>query len=183
MTRWPPTLLAALTCLVAASLVLSVREPPALAAVPVPTDYRVHHEKCPEDTEALIAACANTATGDIYLPVAGSFALQHELGHLVDAQLLTDGDRRWFTRRLGMSPGLAWRDAAKWRTPSEVFADAYAACALKWSPGRKRGRWEVAYDYIPSLRQHRRVCAGLDRVAARLRLRDHEVPWGDVQPG
>jgi hypothetical protein len=130
------------------------------AALLRPYEERVHVDtECPDGG----GTCAQTP--DIYLaPGANQFMLWHERGHLFDAQVLTDADRAWYTKRLRMEGPWFQGTGPGTRGPSEVFADAYAACALNRQPRREtRGEfrvvsWELSYGYQPGLRQHRRIC-------------------------
>jgi hypothetical protein len=101
--------------------------------------------------------------------MAGSFDRWHETGHVFDDEVLTDADRVEFTRLLGFTPGSWLRGyedlngaavtfMAGVRSPSEHFADAYAACALHLNPDTN---WVDGYGYHPSVRQHRRVCRAM----------------------
>lgn len=109
--------------------------------------------------------CTIRTTDTVYVPAGTSrFAVQHELGHLYDEQRLDDGERAKLQRLMGLPPG-PWRAGtglAGVRSPSERFADAYAACRLRLDP---EGRWESAYDYQPTSRQHARMCRTIARAA------------------
>jgi hypothetical protein len=99
------------------------------------------------------------------------FALAHEIGHIYDTQTLTDENRARLTGLMGFPADTVWddqRDAEScWkRCPLEMFADAYAACAIGATPGVHRipgrGRvydWQTTYGYEPSQGTHREVCA------------------------
>jgi hypothetical protein len=132
-----------------------------LATIPAPT-VRVVHEPCP-DSDAV--ACTVRATATVYVtPGADRFAVQHELGHLFDAQRLDDGERAKLERLLAL-PGRPWRSGTGLEgllSPSERFADAYAACRLRLDPDRN---WMSAYDYEPSRRGFRKTCATIARAA------------------
>lgn len=102
---------------------------------------------------------------------AGRFARWHELGHAFDDTLMDSAEREAFTRIM-RTRYLLWswsyEDGGALiqdpRTPAESFADAYAACAL----GRQVGEgelWEAGYNYYPSRRQHRLVCALIESAA------------------
>jgi hypothetical protein len=105
----------------------------------------------------------------------------HELGHIYDARNLDDYERGALAPYL--VPGKAWSDCGNvanldatdgseyGQCPKEVFADAYAACALKAIPEhyRRSGKhrrfvpaslnWPTGYRYMPSLTRQRIVCA------------------------
>lgn len=132
---------------------------------------------CPDVPDA---ACADTYRGIIYLPpdrghAIDRFDLAHELGHFYDDRVLTDRDRARFTVLLGV-PGVPWDggqrtglDCGPRDCPAELFADAYAACALhlvpddgawlRWIPGG----YELTYSYgsTPSKRHLATLCQAL----------------------
>jgi hypothetical protein len=113
------------------------------------------------------------------------FAFAHELGHVYLERDLADRppphDAAYWRGRLSIllghdpatpwdgldGPGMltgddCWGDTA---CPSEEAADAYAACALRWTHGgRRRGArivgrgWSTPYDYSPTRQQHRCIC-------------------------
>jgi hypothetical protein len=72
----------------------------------------------------------------------------HEVGHAVDDQLLTDGDRHYFQRLMHAPPG-EWRTGTGLQggatSPSEWFADYYQAAALKLDPRRES---QAAYAQV-----------------------------------
>ena len=141
---------------------------------PFPPKFEIRYEPCP-DYLPEITSCADQENAVIWLaPDADRFDRWHELGHLFDAQLLTDADRAWFTPLLGFEPGMPWfgdydafveRHDLSATLPGEQFADAYAACAIGLKPqGERRGgllvgKWTTAYGYQPTARQHRLICA------------------------
>jgi hypothetical protein len=117
---------------------------------------------CPGMTDG--PACYSPDTNTIYVRQPG-FAFQHELGHAFDAANLDDGERSRFIHITHLRG--PWRQgtgftAGGLRSPSEKFADAYAACRLRLDPRRE---WETGYDWTPSPRLHRRVCAFISRAA------------------
>jgi hypothetical protein len=68
-------------------------------------------------------------------------------------------------RLLGFPAALPWDNGTGlggFHSPMERFADAYAACRPRLDPLH---RWETAYDYMPTRRQLRRVCAFLRDVS------------------
>jgi hypothetical protein len=82
----------------------------------------------------------------------------HELGHEFDYELLGDAGRAGFEKIVG--DGRAWWGNGIYDdSPGERFADAYAQCAT--DPATAQPGLTV--------RQQRRVCALIDRVAARNR--------------
>jgi hypothetical protein len=84
----------------------------------------------------------------------------HELGHLIDYNFLTNADRGTFSyliheRRAWDAPG---------NSPHEQFAEAVSMCArsARFPDGYS------GYGYTPSTAQHRRICRWLTRVAQRV---------------
>jgi hypothetical protein len=139
---------------------------PASGALLRPYEERVHVDTpCPAGGEG---SCVMTP--DIYLAEgAGRFELWHERGHLFDAQVLTDAQRAWFTRMLKMEGPWDQGTGMGTRGPSEVFADAYATCAIGPQPVRAKGAWavsnsDVAYGYDVGPRRHRRICTAISVV-------------------
>lgn len=129
-----------------------------------PFTERLHRDTACPDGGA--GSCATAE--DIYLaPGASRFQLWHERGHLFDAQVLTDDLRGWFTAQLKMRGPWDQGTGMGTRGPSEVFADAYARCALGHPRKIKpRGAWvtsesEVAYGYHVGPRRHQRICVAI----------------------
>lgn len=87
------------------------------------------------DGTEMVGAYADPATATVHVqPDPAPVAVGHELGHLVDSQLLTDGDRRAFTRIMHAPPGPWNRGEATGRvdgniSPNEWFGDFYGAAA------------------------------------------------------
>lgn len=91
------------------------------------------------DSQA-VGAYADPASSTIYLPHDPSpYARAHETGHLLDSQVLSEGDRRYF-QRLMMAPDGPWNHGEAYgkvdgfRSPNEWFADYYAAAATGQTP-------------------------------------------------
>lgn len=81
----------------------------------------------------MVGAYADTANNTVHVqPDPNPFAVTHELGHLFDSQILSDGDRRYFTRIMH-APGGPWnRGEATGKvdgniSPNEWFSDYYGA--------------------------------------------------------
>lgn len=133
----------------------------AWPSIPAPA-ATVVRAPCPDSAAV---ACTARASATIYVSAgADAFAVEHERGHLFDAQRLDDGERAKLERLLGL-PGRPWRSGTGLEgllSPSERFADAYAACRLGLDPN---GRWRTAYDYQPSRRTFMRTCATIARAA------------------
>lgn len=121
---------------------------------------------CPvQSTDSAAAgACAYPELGVVYVPPwDDAFAREHEVCHVADYQLLTDARRRRLERLLSWRRPVAWRSGtglSGLRSPSERFADACAAYRLGRRPD---GRWETAYDYVPTPRAFARVRRALSR--------------------
>jgi hypothetical protein len=80
--------------------------------------------------------------------------LLHELGHLFDLRVLNNRDRGRF-RRIVRAPRRKWWAG---KIPlAEQFAEAYSFCA-RYRRIASIGRY-ATYDYAPTRRQHRSVCA------------------------
>lgn len=91
----------------------------------------------------------------------------HELGHLFTAQILTAGDRNYFSRMLGTDPGY-WNNTAGANpggrvAGDEAFADYYAAAAA--GVNLKTGGYTGYVAVDP--RTFRKFTAALTRVGAR----------------
>jgi hypothetical protein len=145
---------------VALAIGLSTGAPP----VPVPAAPIVQ-ASCPDGG----GSCYYQGT--VYVePGAPKFTLWHERAHALDAERLTDTDRNTLTSMLKMHGEWNQGTGMGTRSPSEVFADAYAACALgRQVQPQRHGRlfvskWETSYGYNPTVRQHRRVCSTLAQV-------------------
>lgn len=120
--------------------------------MPRPPVLRVSADRCPDAG----GPCASSST--IYVDGSSDrFIRAHEIGHLFDAQLLTDSDRAWFMRAMHLPgpwvQGSGWPDGAA--SPSEWFADYYAACDTGINPNR-----EWVASYAPQLNYGRlaRLC-------------------------
>lgn len=134
-------------------------------AVPVPY-AAVIHAPCPGGRSG---ACSDPAAGIVYLPRGTSrFIRYHELGH-VYLERLSPFWKGAIMTHMGLDPArIAWVsddyvcDQFHGEVcPNELAADAYAACAMGFVPGR--GRWMSTYDYFPSRRQQRKVCGAIRR--------------------
>ena len=88
--------------------------------------------------------------------------LLHELGHLYDLRVLNHRDRGRFRRILGRSAKRRWWRGS--RPLAEQFAEAYSWCA-RYARIVSIARYS-SYDYRPTGRQHRRICALILRAAA-----------------
>jgi len=127
----------------------------AEAKMPRPPLLHVSAAGCPS---GWFGPCAVAATATIYItPGTDRYARSHEIGHLFDAQVLTDPDRAVLTRMMRMTG--PWDQGSlpeTDRSPHEWFADYYAACDLGiWPPDE----WAGAYvRRAPPRNRVRRVC-------------------------
>lgn len=115
---------------VALLVAFSLANPSVVAARPlVPMPPRVTFVRGP----VMTVAAADGATGTItYSRSLDAFARAHEIGHLLDSEVLTDGDRTFFTRLMmvpGTGPWFRGTGTAGLESPKEWFADYYAADA------------------------------------------------------
>jgi hypothetical protein len=124
--------------LIVAVLALAAPTAADAARMPLPRATIVNTE-CPYYAEqGAHSSCADTETNVVYLsPGDGRWTKLHELGHLFDAQYLTDTTRAWMTTALGIPAGTPWwgetgigLSGAQHTSPGEQFADIYAMCAL-----------------------------------------------------
>lgn len=171
MQRMRRTKLVSLAVCVAALLNAPNAEARQLVKPPA-VDALILHQPCPVGDGTL--TCAFPAAGIIYLAHRDRFALEHERGHIFDAQILTPETRRVFTRLLGYAQDTPWAPAtgdacSAVACPWEVFADAYAACRIGMRRERWRGvtTWETAYGYYPTPARHYLICATMRRVYFR----------------
>jgi hypothetical protein len=146
--------------------------------MPQPPHVVVHHGGNPDCGGY---ACADPDTGEIWVRKWDSrFERRHEVGHIYWAQVATAEDRAKVTTMLGFPADEPWEcgaDVDPWdcQPPAEVAADAYAACDMGRTPGRsydRRGRaryvWNFSlYGYMPSVREHNRICAFILETATR----------------
>jgi hypothetical protein len=130
------------------------------SAMPTPpgkVTVLLHTDVCGE-----AAACTTSLPPTIWFGTdadRGDFL--HELGHQFDYSVMTDSARASFMRIVGREG--AWRSSGANPT-HERFAEAYRMCARD---PRRPDDSRMGYLYEPSVRQHRRVCALIERTAAR----------------
>jgi hypothetical protein len=120
--------------------------------------------------------------GEIHvLKGTDKFTLAHETGHLLDAQVLSDGDRQFFQRLLH-SPTGPWNQgtgaAGGYHSPSEQFADYYAAAATGYDPRPKRKGKAISGgstdSYTPiGPKRLKRLTQALERLQRRNNLQDY----------
>ena len=136
----------------------------ATAAVPTPrATIAVEAGLCP-GAPSWAAACSLPLEHQIWLTSEGRqrSVFFHELGHVFDWLVMTDGARSRFAALIHRSAEWNWT-STNHNPPVEQFAEAYSMCA------RHRVIKAVAYgnyDYTPTPARHRRACA-LIRGAAR----------------
>jgi hypothetical protein len=120
--------------------------------MPLPAAY-VHNSDCPDDGGS--DACANPSTGEAWIPAVDldRFTLAHELGHLFDAQYLTERDREWLRLVMRAPSGDWWEPwgAGEW------FADYYADCAVYGGRPRRSSPETYLADRPPA-RRVARIC-------------------------
>ena len=101
------------------------------------------------------------------------FVLMHEIGHYFDFLYLDGEIRERFQRILGIDR--PWRrttplpedfqpTAYTLGPPAELFAQAYAECAIKGPEIPRRPRRPMRYRYRPSPLQHERICRLIESV-------------------
>jgi hypothetical protein len=127
---------------------------------PLPAHVRVVQHPCPQAQAVEVAGCADVARGIVYVapalkrggPWPWRFALAHELGHVWDYQHMADATRQRYTDMIGQA-GADWQSGAAAAPlevfaqppPQEIFADAYAFCAM----GPRYRRWDrTGHVYI-----------------------------------
>lgn len=137
----------------------------ALALVPVPA-VNVNFEPCPGYDRLGVAGCYIAETNTAYVPQRDdNDTLWHEVGHAFDARHLDDGERDAFMclPAMWLDPGLYERRCGgTW--DEEAFADAYANCALGYTPANRR--FMNGFGYEPTtVRRHRNACRFIKRAA------------------
>lgn len=136
----------------------------ATQGAPKPPQVSIIDSPCPGAGESFAAGCTYMETRTIYRDSStDKFVLRHEMGHLFDAEELTNGDRSYFMRLMHIS-GPWYGTEVGQESPSEYFADEYAACSLHFVV---RGTWESGYAHTPTKREYRQFCPALWRIAAR----------------
>lgn len=139
-----------------------------LAAVAIPSvPVTVHNASCPFDL-GVNTGCYLRTTNEMWIPDRGDRATYwHEMGHAVDAQLLTDGARNAFKCLPAM-----WMDhgtdksacTAPWAGDvAEMFADAYADCRMRLMPSGD-SYFLMGHGYWPDTdRRHLNACRFIAR--------------------
>lgn len=148
----------------------------ALSAIPAPPVAHYAYGLDPNvttGTGAKPSAYTYTDTQTVYLPDRGRNPMQrfqkaHETGHLFMNQVLTDGDRQYFSRLLH-APG-QWGVGQGADDPAEVFADYYGAAASGINPAH--GYSVPMYVNLGPKRMKR-----FERAMERLSRRHHLKPY------
>ncbi len=142
--------------------------------VPVPAGVTVQVGQCPGYEVAV--SCADTQGRVVYLLPDDDranlrFTLAHELGHIWDADHMTDPYRAAFTAQTG-APDRAWfSDADTSLDPGEAFANAYAYCSM--SPRARRREFRDDGNGYPGIGIRYQGRAGRQVVANTCWLLDH----------
>lgn len=132
------------------------------------------HTRAPGlETDWLSAAAYDSDDATIYFEGTLTRSERgHETGHALDAQVLTSGDRVYFTRLMGLKG--AWdqgsgytRAAVAGRSPIEAFADWYGNAANHRDAVHS---WDSAYTSPPDPQVFRRFKLALARLGRRLHL-------------
>lgn len=126
------------------------------------------YSPCPGDRDAL--AC--TLAPNVVYIASGSSAvgvLNHELGHVIDFNFLTDVDRGRFQAYARKPHAYLWRGLAYptvwWGEPNpfgEEFAEAVRMCARS----TRFPDSSSVYNWTPTTTTHRRVCRWLAYLGA-----------------
>lgn len=131
----------------------------------------IHREPCPYYPDG--GGCATPETGEIWIePGAPAFRVWHEAGHVLDYRKLTPPMREQFIGWFHFPAGTPWNTGTGpgTRSPSEVFADAVAACHTERR--RRAGRMTItasatSYGFAPrGARERRKICNAIAFVAA-----------------
>jgi hypothetical protein len=152
---------------------------PALARPAIPANVDIIKAQCP-GMDGEVAGCSFRAgeadvngrayTRDTVYTDGYRFTTSHELGHIYADRYLDHGERNRFaklTDRIDYywtgtyqdEQGRLIQDPA---SLDEVFADAFANCALGHVVASGKP-WEAGYDYYPTATEHREVCSFIVR--------------------
>ena len=148
----------------------AVAKPKSLldSLVPQPANVKFVQGYAPGQDVSTVLGNAQTdaASGTVYYQgTLDPFARAHEVGHILDAQVLTDGDRRFF-QRLMHAPAGDWRTGTGLKgaaSPSEWWADYYGSAALGVDPVHEN---QAAYANVGPKRL-KRFEQALDRLGRR----------------
>lgn len=117
-------------------------------------------------------------------PGVDRYGRAHEVGHALDHENLSDGDRAFF-QRLMHAPQGQWQTGTGSKglySPNEMFADYYAAVATGYDPKPKKLKGGgTRYSSAPSSyatnigpKRLKRFAKALERLQARQGLSDYE---------
>lgn len=130
---FPPALLAAIALALGFAPAATAKVPQPPTGVRVVTDP-AQVRAATSHIDGTAFAYADVTTGTIYTSARlDRFELAHEVGHVVDWQLLTDQDRAVFAE-ITHAPAGGWFDWAYEGDGAEYFADYYAAAATNFDP-------------------------------------------------
>lgn len=114
--------------------------------------------------------CTDPAWTKVYVykhqsPLQMQVTFLHEMGHQYDFRVMDGVDRSNIKAALGWSRDWPWWDSrgqwgpngTEWGPPGEVFAEAYAWCAVGVYPGTNR----KAYGWQPTREAYERVCQAI----------------------
>lgn len=111
-----------------------------------------------------------------------SFALAHEMGHLIDAYA-TDKDHQNFMRIMGFKPGEAWDQGTGtdggFHSPSEFFADYYSSVVNKVDPRRSS---QAAYANNINRKRLRQFALALAQFGRYYQLGAYKEPTWPSSP-
>lgn len=147
------------------------------AFLPGPPALHFAHTRAPGlAVDQLSAAAYDSASETVYFEGTLSRSeLGHESGHAFDFQVLTDGDRVYFTRLMGLSG--PWDQGSGYthtailgRSPIETFAD--------WYGNAVNGRdaihsWDASYTSPPDPKRFQRFKRALGRIGRRHHLQPY----------
>lgn len=83
----------------------------------------------------------------------------HEVGHVIDYQIMTGNTRYAFRKIMGLPA--PWRGG--FNSPHEQFAEAYAQCALL-GYGKVPSQWSWGYGFDPHRSYRPKVCRLVERI-------------------
>lgn len=173
--------------LLAAALLLALAEPAVAKPrslldtlrAPMPPHATFVQGRAPGvPADAISAMQTDPAAGTVYYTGLLDPSLRaHEVGHLFDSQILSDGDRNYFQRKFFADTGAgAWsRGTGATQggllSPNERFADWYMNAAIGNDPSHS---WASAYATAPDPKAFRQFTKALDRLGRRRGLKPYK---------
>lgn len=142
----------------------------SLAFVPAPPTVQ-YARGVPEGVPAdwLYTASYNPSDKTVYFVGALDRTMRgHELGHAFDFQVLTDGDRTYFMRVMGLHG--PWNNPGADPNPIEAFADWYGNDANRYDAVHS---WDASYTSPPTALRFRRFKQALARLGHRYHLKPY----------